>query len=85
MLLRHLKSLGKQIPAIMLVSDAEVSLAVDIIREGVVDFFEKPCLGDCITRRVAALLSLEEPGTVCPPVAPATDPPTPTRDLNPGS
>jgi FixJ family two-component response regulator len=62
MLLRHLKSLGKRIPAIMLVSDAEVSLAVDIIREGVVDFVEKPCLDDCITTLVAALLSLEESG-----------------------
>jgi len=58
MLLRHLKSLGKSVPAIMIAKDPEVPLAVAVLREGVLDFFEKPCLDDRITRRVAALLSL---------------------------
>ena len=58
MLLRHLKSLGKNVPAIMLATDPEVSLAVEFIREGVLDFLVKPCVDDRITNRVAALLSL---------------------------
>jgi FixJ family two-component response regulator len=57
-LLRHLKALGKNVPAILLATDPEVSLAVEVIREGALDFFEKPFVDDRIVRRVAALLSL---------------------------
>jgi two-component system C4-dicarboxylate transport response regulator DctD len=58
MLLRHLKSVGKGVPAILIATDPEISLAVEVIREGALDFFEKPFPDDRIARRVEALLSL---------------------------
>ena len=59
-LLRHLKSLGKAVPAILLATDPDVSLAVEIIKEGALEFVEKPIVDDRIARLVSALLSLEE-------------------------
>jgi two-component system response regulator FixJ len=58
MLLRHLKSLRKGVPAILLATNPAVSLAVEVIREGALDFIEKPLADDRIARRVSALLSL---------------------------
>ena len=57
-LLRHLKSLGKSVPAILIATEPDVALAVEAIREGALDFFEKPFADDRIARRVEALLSL---------------------------
>jgi two-component system response regulator FixJ len=57
MLLRYLKSVGKSVPAILLATDPEVSLAVEAIREGALDFIEKPFLNERVARRVAALLA----------------------------
>ena len=58
MLLRHLKSLRKGVPSILLATNPAVSLAVEVIREGALDFIEKPIADDRIARRVSALLSL---------------------------
>jgi two-component system response regulator FixJ len=58
MLLQHLKSLRKGVPSILLASEPAVPLAVEIIREGVLDFVEKPLVDDRVARRVSALLQL---------------------------
>lgn len=60
-LLRYLRSLGKAVPAILLATDPDVSLVVEVIKEGTLEFIEKPIVDDRIARRVSALLSLEEP------------------------
>ena len=57
-LLRHLKSLRKGVPSILLATNPAVSLAVEVIREGALDFIEKPLADNRIVRRVSALLSL---------------------------
>src|SRR5262245_17876366 len=45
-LLQRLKSLQKGVPSILLASEPAVSLAVEIVREGVLDFIEKPIVDD---------------------------------------
>ena len=58
MLLRHLKSARMSVPTIFVATKPEVPLAVEAIREGAIDFMEKPLVDTRITRRVSALLSL---------------------------
>jgi two-component system response regulator FixJ len=60
-LLRHLKALNMPIPTILMATNAEVAVAVEAIREGAVDFVEKPCLDIRIARRVSAILSAGAP------------------------
>jgi len=55
-LLRLLRSSGVHRPIILLGEEADVSAAVTAMREGAVDFFEKPHVDIFITRRVAYLL-----------------------------
>lgn len=55
-LLRLLRSSGGHQPVILLGDEADVGAAVTAMREGAVDFFEKPNMDSVITRRVAYLL-----------------------------
>jgi two-component system CheB/CheR fusion protein len=55
-LLRLLRSGGGHQPIILLGEEADVGAAVTAMREGAVDFFEKPHVDIFITRRVAYLL-----------------------------
>jgi two-component system, LuxR family, response regulator FixJ len=55
-LLRLLRSGGVHQPIILLGEEADVRAAVTAMREGAVDFFEKPHVDVAITRRVAYLL-----------------------------
>jgi two-component system response regulator FixJ len=59
-LLRLLRSSGAHQPIILLGEEADVDAAVTAMREGAVDFFEKPHVDISITRRVAYLL--DQPG-----------------------
>jgi FixJ family two-component response regulator len=59
MLLRQLKARQKAVPSIVLVRNPSVWLAVEVIREGVLDFLEKPLADDTIRSRVSALISLQ--------------------------
>jgi FixJ family two-component response regulator len=55
-LLRLLRSGGQHQPIILLGEEEDVGAAVTALREGEVDFFEKPQVDTSITRRVAYLL-----------------------------
>ncbi len=55
-LLRLLRSGGVHRPIILLGEEADVRAAVTAMREGAVDFLEKPHMGIFIRRRVAYLL-----------------------------
>ncbi len=55
-LLRRLRSAHAALPIILLGEEADVLGAVTAMREGAVDFFEKPHLDAAIARRVAYLL-----------------------------
>jgi FixJ family two-component response regulator len=55
-LLRLLRSDGVHQPIILLGEEADVGAAVAAMREGAVDFFEKPHMDIFIARRVAYLL-----------------------------
>jgi len=57
MLLRHLRSAQMWVPTILVATDPDVPLAVEAIREGALDFLEKPLVASRVTRRIAALLS----------------------------
>ena len=57
MLLRHLRSAQMSVPTILVATDPDVPLAVEAIREGALDFLEKPLVASRVTRRIAALLS----------------------------
>ena len=57
-LLRHLKACSLPVPTIILARNAEVPTAVEAIREGAVDFLEKPFLDGRVVECVLALLSL---------------------------
>jgi two-component system, LuxR family, response regulator FixJ len=47
---------GGKLPVIVLASAPDVNLAVQALRDGAADFFEKPFLGAALTRRVEAAL-----------------------------
>ena len=55
-LLRHLKALRRAVPTIFLATRPEVALAVEAIREGALDFIEKPYVDSRIVGSVAAIL-----------------------------
>lgn len=55
-LLRQLRSAHEPLPIILLGEEADVRAAVTAMREGAVDFFEKPHIDAAIARRVAYLL-----------------------------
>lgn len=55
-LLRQLRLSNEPLPIILLGEEADVSAAVTAMREGAVDFFEKPHLDAAIAKRVAYLL-----------------------------
>ena len=55
-LLRRLRSEHEPLPIILLGEESDVRAAVTAMREGAVDFFEKPQVDAAITRRVAYLL-----------------------------
>lgn len=55
-LLRTLRTMHRCPPVILLGEEADVTGAVTAMREGAVDFIEKPHLGIGIVRRVAYLL-----------------------------
>lgn len=55
-LLRMLRSTDRPLPIILLGEESDVRAAVAAMREGAVDFFEKPHIDAAITRRVAYLL-----------------------------
>jgi two-component system response regulator FixJ len=56
-LLRRLKALDLGWPVIVITGHADVPLAVEAIRQGAVDFIEKPYDGDVLLRAVRAALS----------------------------
>lgn len=58
-LLRCLRAKGVMPPMIMLGEDCDVAAAVVAIREGAIDFIEKPQMELAIVRRVAQLLHSE--------------------------
>ncbi|HKQ82028.1 MAG TPA: response regulator [Steroidobacteraceae bacterium] len=58
-LLRCLRARGRMPPMIMLGEDCDVPAAVAAIREGAIDFIEKPQVELAIVRRVAQLLHSE--------------------------
>lgn len=58
-LLRCLRARGVMPPMIMLGEDCDVPAAVAAIREGAIDFIEKPQIELAIVRRVAQLLHRE--------------------------
>ncbi|HVS14110.1 MAG TPA: response regulator [Thermoanaerobaculia bacterium] len=51
-----------RVPVIVLASAPDVNLAVQALRDGAADFFEKPFLGAALTRRVEAALAEAEAG-----------------------
>ena len=55
-LLRQLRKRSEGMPVILLGEDSDVRAAVSAMREGAVDFFEKPHVDIAIARRVAYLL-----------------------------
>jgi FixJ family two-component response regulator len=55
-LLRHMRSRHEPLPIILLGEECDVRAAVTAMREGAVDFFEKPHIDVAIARRVAYLL-----------------------------
>lgn len=55
-LLRHLRAERGPLPIILLGEDSDVRAAVTAMREGAVDFFEKPHVDAAIVRRVVYLL-----------------------------
>jgi FixJ family two-component response regulator len=55
-LLRQLRSRHEALPIILLGEESDVRAAVTAMREGAVDFFEKPHIDIAIARRVAYLL-----------------------------
>lgn len=55
-LLRQLRKRSEGMPVILLGDDSDVRAAVSAMREGAVDFFEKPHVDIAIARRVAYLL-----------------------------
>jgi two-component system response regulator FixJ len=55
-LLRRLRAQHEPLPIILLGEDSDVRAAVTAMREGAVDFFEKPHVDAAIARRVAYLL-----------------------------
>jgi FixJ family two-component response regulator len=55
-LLRQLRASRHPLPIILLGEESDVRAAVTAMREGAVDFFEKPHVDAAITRRVAYLL-----------------------------
>ena len=55
-LLRQLRSQHEPLPIILLGEECDVRAAVTAMREGAVDFFEKPHVDAAIARRVAYLL-----------------------------
>jgi FixJ family two-component response regulator len=63
-LLRLLRSAHVAPPVILLGEEADVRAAVAAMREGAVDFIEKPHMDVSILRRVAYLLDHAQPGVV---------------------
>lgn len=63
-LLRLLRSDGVHQPIILLGEESDVAAAVTAMREGAVDFFEKPHADVFIKRRVAYLLDHSAPITL---------------------
>jgi FixJ family two-component response regulator len=55
-LLRRLRAQHDALPIILLGDDSDVRAAVTAMREGAVDFFEKPHVDAAIARRVSYLL-----------------------------
>jgi two-component system, chemotaxis family, CheB/CheR fusion protein len=55
-LLRYMRTRAGFLPIILLGEEADVRAAVTAMREGAVDFFEKPHIDFAIARRVAYLL-----------------------------
>ena len=55
-LLRQLRTRCEPLPIILLGEESDVRAAVTAMREGAVDFFEKPHIDAAIARRVAYLL-----------------------------
>ena len=55
-LLRQLRSLGNDVPVILLADESDVPTAVAAMREGATDFIEKPYVNVAVLKQVRKLL-----------------------------
>jgi FixJ family two-component response regulator len=55
-LLRRLRSLGNDVPVILLADESDVPTAVAAMREGATDFIEKPYVNVAVLKQVQKLL-----------------------------
>lgn len=55
-LLRRLRSLGSEVPVILLADESDVPTAVAAMREGATDFIEKPYVNVAVLKQVQKLL-----------------------------
>ena len=58
-LLRRLRSLGNDVPVILLADESDVPTAVAAMREGAADFIEKPYVNVAVLKQVQKLLNTQ--------------------------
>jgi FixJ family two-component response regulator len=63
-LLRRLRSLGNDVPVILLADESDVPTAVAAMREGATDFIEKPYVNVAVLKQVQKLLLNQGGGAV---------------------
>ena len=59
-LLKELRARGLSIPTILMSDDADVTVAVNAIRCGAIDFIEKPHIDRALVTRVAPILDVDD-------------------------
>jgi FixJ family two-component response regulator len=63
-LLRRLRSLGNDVPVILLADESDVPTAVAAMREGATDFIEKPYVNVAVLKQVRKLLRQDQGGAL---------------------
>lgn len=63
-LLRRLRSVGNDVPVILLADESDVPTAVAAMREGATDFIEKPYVNVAVLKQVQKLLHNQGGGTL---------------------
>ncbi len=58
-LLRHLRAIGRFMPAVMLTGHGDIAMAVEAMKAGAADFIEKPAVGEELLARITHVLELE--------------------------